>query len=168
LRRALAAGLSLALALAAHAQAPPEAPPPNENPTETQPAAPAAAPAPATSEAPPTETTPRPTKPAAPKTPRALPPAQTPAPAPAAQESPRDAEVAALRGEVSRLQSELDAERAAALTPPDERAPGAQPARSPWGWLVATALLALTAGFLLGWRLLDRRIRRRYGGLRIY
>jgi hypothetical protein len=159
LRRALAAGL-LSLALAAHAQAPPEAPSPTETPTETQPAASS----PAASEAPPAETTPRPTKPAAPKTPRALPPA----PAPAAQESPRDAELAALRGEVSRLQSELDAERAAALPPPDDSTPGAQPARSPWGWLVATALLALAAGFLLGWRLLDRRIRRRYGGLRIY
>ena len=154
MRRALAAGL-LSVALAAQAQTPPEPTPPVETPTETQPAAPA-----------PAETTPRLSRPAAPKTPRALPPA--PVPAPAAQESPRDAEMAALRGEVSRLQSELDAERAAALQPPDESVPGAQPARSPWGWLIATALLALTAGFLLGWRLLDRRIRRRYGGLRIY
>ena len=28
--------------------------------------------------------------------------------------------------------------------------------------------LALIAGFVLGWRMLDRRIRRKYGGLRIY
>jgi len=77
--------------------------------------------------------------------------------------------VAALRAEVNRLQSELDAERAAAAAPPvEEAAPAAPPARSLWGWLVATALLALAAGFLLGWRLLDRRIRARYGGLRIY
>jgi hypothetical protein len=77
--------------------------------------------------------------------------------------------VAALRAEVSRLQSALDAERAAAAQPPAEGATtAAPPARSLWGWLVATALIALAAGFLLGWRLLDRRIRARYGGLRIY
>lgn len=171
MKRALAVGL-LSFALAAYAQAPPEPP----SPGETQPAAPApesASPSnPPVSEAPPAETTPspaqaaqpRPAKPAAPRTPRALPPA----PAPAAEASPRDAQMAALRGEVSRLQSELDAERAAALAAPEDSASGAQPARSPWGWLIATALLALVAGFLLGWRLLDRRIRARYGGLRIY
>jgi len=78
-----------------------------------------------------------------------------------------EAEISALRAEVNRLQSELDAERVAAVPPPEEPA-GAPPARSFWGWLAATALLALGAGFLLGWRLLDQRIRRRYGGLRIY
>lgn len=35
-------------------------------------------------------------------------------------------------------------------------------------WLVSTALIALACGFGLGWRVLDRRIRKRYGGLRIY
>jgi hypothetical protein len=37
-------------------------------------------------------------------------------------------------------------------------------------WLVAfgVALLALAVGFALGWRMLDRRIRAKYGGLRIY
>ena len=35
-------------------------------------------------------------------------------------------------------------------------------------WLVSTALVALACGFGLGWRVLDRRIRKRYGGLRIY
>jgi hypothetical protein len=89
-------------------------------------------------------------------------------PAPVVQESPRDAELAGLRQEVNRLQSELDAERAAALPAPEEAGPGARPMGSAWGWLAATALLALTGGFLLGWRLLDRRIRRKYGGLRIY
>jgi hypothetical protein len=69
---------------------------------------------------------------------------------------------------VNRLQSELDAERAAALPAPEESTSGPQPVRSLWEWLLVTALLALAAGFFLGWRLLDRRIRRRYGGLRIY
>jgi len=40
--------------------------------------------------------------------------------------------------------------------------------RPGWAWLIAVALAALGAGFLLGWRVLDRRIRRKYGGLRIY
>lgn len=37
-------------------------------------------------------------------------------------------------------------------------------------WLLATgvALFTLAAGFVLGWWLLDRRIRAKYGGLRIY
>ena len=35
-------------------------------------------------------------------------------------------------------------------------------------WLASTAILALACGFALGWRVLDRRIRKRYGGLRIY
>jgi hypothetical protein len=31
-----------------------------------------------------------------------------------------------------------------------------------------SALAGLGAGFALGWRVLDRRIRAKYGGLRIY
>jgi hypothetical protein len=89
--------------------------------------------------------------------------------APTPEAAARDPEVAALRAEVARLQSELDAERAAAVQPPSEEAgPGVQPVRGAWVWLAATASLALALGFLLGWRLLDRRIRRKYGGLRIY
>jgi len=33
---------------------------------------------------------------------------------------------------------------------------------------VGSAAVSLGCGFLLGWRTLDRRIRRKYGGLRIY
>ena len=89
--------------------------------------------------------------------------------APTPEAAGRDPEVAALRAEVARLQSELDAERAAAVQPPSEEArPGVQPVRGAWVWLAATASLALALGSLLGWRLLDRRIRRKYGGLRIY
>ena len=153
MRRTLAAGL-LSCALAAHAQPSAEpAPPANAQP----PAAPA--PEPDTSLATPAvEPPPRPAKASAPR--------PAPAQPPAAAESAQETQIAALRAEVNRLQSELDAERAAALPPPEETA--AAPTRGPWGWLVVTALLALAAGFLLGWRLLDRRIRRRYGGLRIY
>ena len=103
-----------------------------------------------------------------PAVPRLAPPKPAAPPAPPPQDNAREAEVAALREEVNRLQSELDAERAAALPPPEEAGSGVPPAPSAWGWLAATALVALAAGFLLGWRLLDRRIRRKYGGLRIY
>ncbi|HYL01151.1 MAG TPA: hypothetical protein VEU78_08145 [Steroidobacteraceae bacterium] len=171
MKRALAAGL-LSCVLAAYAQTPPE-------PVAPAGTRPAAAPAPDSAQNPPpaaapaaqgtdiaTEPPPQPPKAAAaPRTPPPKPPAPA---APAAGENTHDAELAALRAEVNRLQSELDAERAAALPAPEESAPGAQPGRSLWEWLLVTALLALTAGFFLGWRLLDRRIRRKYGGLRIY
>ncbi len=48
------------------------------------------------------------------------------------------------------------------MTPPDE------PARPLWQWAAALFLVALALGFFLGWQVLDRRIRRKYGGLRIY
>jgi hypothetical protein len=38
----------------------------------------------------------------------------------------------------------------------------------PWMWILVMGLVMLAAGFALGWRVLDRRIRRKYGGLRIY
>ncbi len=37
-----------------------------------------------------------------------------------------------------------------------------------WPWALGSSTVALIAGFVLGWRMLDRRIRRKYGGLRIY
>jgi hypothetical protein len=42
------------------------------------------------------------------------------------------------------------------------------PSRPSWLVAFAVALLALGVGFALGWRMLDRRIRAKYGGLRIY
>ncbi|HVW71432.1 MAG TPA: TIGR04211 family SH3 domain-containing protein [Steroidobacteraceae bacterium] len=48
------------------------------------------------------------------------------------------------------------------MTPPDE------PARPVWHWAVGSFVVALVLGFVLGWQVLDRRIRRKYGGLRIY
>jgi hypothetical protein len=168
LRRALAAAL-LAGALAAHAQNPPETPPATPPPAEFAPAPgtetpaapegepPAAAPAAAPQEAPAPAPRAPPPKPPPPKPPTLT----TPEPA-------HETEVAALRREVARLQSELDAERAAAVPTAEEAGPELPPVRAAWGWLIAVALLALAGGFLLGWRLLDRRIRRKYGGLRIY
>ena len=48
------------------------------------------------------------------------------------------------------------------MTPPDP------PGRPIWVWLLASIAAALAVGFVAGWRMLDRRIRRKYGGLRIY
>jgi hypothetical protein len=38
----------------------------------------------------------------------------------------------------------------------------------PWVWVLSCSAVALGLGFVAGWRMLDRRIRRKYGGLRIY
>jgi hypothetical protein len=106
----------------------------------------------------------------------------------------RTAEVEKLKQDVTRLQSELASARASppppaatkpapdpvavppttASAPPSDhdytdlsRAPE-QPARPMWEWVVGTTIAMLLIGFALGWRTLDRRIRRKYGGLRIY
>jgi hypothetical protein len=108
----------------------------------------------------------------------------------------RTAEVARLREDVSRLQAQLDAARSAvgaapgggaAASAPAAPAPAASaedPASPPpralfagateenprrvWPWALGAALLALCVGFGLGALVLDRHIRRKYGGLRIY
>ncbi|MDE2138790.1 MAG: hypothetical protein KGJ68_15270, partial [Gammaproteobacteria bacterium] len=89
-------------------------------------------------------------------------------PAAALPDTGREAEIATLRQEVGRLQSALDAERAAAAPPPQEAAPAPQPASGPWIWVALAAVLGLAAGFVLGWRVLDRRMRAKFGGLRIF
>jgi len=48
------------------------------------------------------------------------------------------------------------------MTPPEG------PARPVWHWALASFVVALGLGYALGWYVLDRRIRRKYGGLRIY
>ena len=45
---------------------------------------------------------------------------------------------------------------------------GVLPSRPSWIFALIAAIVALGAGFALGWRMLDRRIRAKYGGLRIY
>ena len=99
----------------------------------------------------------------------------------------RSAEVARLKERVDRLQADLMAARAAApANPPGGaasavRAPADDPPathglfnepdtqrRPGWSWVWVSALAGLGAGFALGWRVLDRRIRAKYGGLRIY
>ncbi|MBV8405184.1 MAG: SH3 domain-containing protein [Gammaproteobacteria bacterium] len=105
----------------------------------------------------------------------------------------RDAEVTRLGNEVSALKAQLAAHPGAsapnAANAPDV-APAAAPValataqappaagslfsaaeerpRTPWPWVLATALIGFGVGFAAGALMLDRHIRRKYGGLRIY
>jgi SH3 domain protein len=94
-----------------------------------------------------------------------------------------EAEVTSLKAQVSRLEAQLSGAsslRAAAplAAAPEETAPAAQAplfsaageAAAPrvWPWAVLSAALALVVGFALGWWMLDRSIRKKYGGLKIY
>jgi uncharacterized protein YgiM (DUF1202 family) len=99
----------------------------------------------------------------------------------------RTAEVEKLKQDVTRLEGELAAAKTAsrakpAETPPAEASTAEQPAHEPpyfmtppdsparpvWHWALGSFVVALGLGFALGWQMLDRRIRRKYGGLRIY
>jgi TolA-binding protein len=40
--------------------------------------------------------------------------------------------------------------------------------QTPWGFLAGSCAAMLLVGFVLGWTTLDRRIRQKYGGLKIY
>jgi hypothetical protein len=114
----------------------------------------------------------------------------------------RDAEVAQLKEEVSRLQGQLAAARAptaaappgagssaantvtaatAATAAPTSAAEAGGAATEPlftgaadetaprlWPWALSAALAGLFLGFAVGALVLDRYIRRKYGGLRIY
>jgi hypothetical protein len=109
----------------------------------------------------------------------------------------RTAEVARLKEDVSRLQAQLAAARSPASAAPvgGATAPTTAPTaavaavaaedaatapralfgaaeeeipRRVWPWALGAGLLALGVGFALGALVLDRHIRRKYGGLRIY
>ena len=105
----------------------------------------------------------------------------------------RTAEVAHLKDEVSRLEKDLQAAHASASIAPKPPAqssavpvpslpePGVREprrglfedapdegGRRVWPWALGAGLVALCVGFALGMLTLDRRIRRKYGGLRIY
>jgi hypothetical protein len=100
----------------------------------------------------------------------------------------RTRELDSVRAELASARSEAQAARvAAASSPPSpvaaDPAPEAEEAAVParqlfprprettgpsWLLVATSCLVALAAGFALGWRVLDQRIRRKYGGLRIY
>jgi SH3 domain-containing protein len=83
-----------------------------------------------------------------------------------------------LKQDVTRLEGELAAARAARNATSDAppapvhdtvflREPERQSSTS-WPLLVGVAAVMLFVGFVAGWRTLDRRIRQKYGGLKIY
>jgi hypothetical protein len=99
----------------------------------------------------------------------------------------REAQVSQLQDEVTHLQAQLAAPHAAAPVPattsatpaaaPEEpssapaalfNAPLEQAPRRVWPWALGALCGGLALGFVLGALVLDRHIRRKYGGLRIY
>lgn len=60
------------------------------------------------------------------------------------------------------------ADSAARTAPPLFEDQPLMPARPSWLLALGSSGIALIVGFALGWRMLDRRIRAKYGGLRIY
>jgi Bacterial SH3 domain len=91
----------------------------------------------------------------------------------------REAEVARLGEELSLLKAQLHANPAPQPTGAAAvQEPGAPPAGAlfsteerphpPWAWALAAGLIGFGLGFGVGALLLDRHIRRKYGGLRIY
>ena len=106
----------------------------------------------------------------------------------------RDAQLAQLQQDVGRLQAQLAAAQTAASAPGSAASgtagaasgtaaagedPGGaaarplfagpeEPRQRRWPWILGAALGGLAVGGALGVLLLDRHIRRRYGGLRIY
>jgi len=94
-----------------------------------------------------------------------------------------EAEVSGLKAQVSRLEAQLSGASGLRATAPLAAAPEEAAAAAPaplfsaageataprvWPWAVLSAALALVVGFALGWWMLDRSIRRKYGGLKIY
>jgi SH3 domain protein len=94
-----------------------------------------------------------------------------------------EAEVTGLKAQVSRLEAQLSGVSSLRAAAPLAAAPEAAAAAAPaplfsaageaaaprvWPWAVLSAALALVVGFALGWWMLDRSIRKKYGGLKIY
>lgn len=101
------------------------------------------------------------TSPAGAKNPAAAPTASAVNSAPAANTTPGSA------GDTPSQTNNAESDPAAGepayfMTPPEA------PARPVWHWALGSFIVALALGYGLGWYMLDRRIRRKFGGLRIY
>ena len=99
---------------------------------------------------------------AATKVPPTLPKAPT---ATAATPAPGAGDTSPSTSETNTVNTAVDpaaGEPAYFMTPPEG------PARPVWHWALGSFVVALGLGYALGWYVLDRRIRRKYGGLRIY
>jgi SH3-like domain-containing protein len=93
------------------------------------------------------------------------------APAALAEAAARS-EAERLRRELAATQSELNAARIAQPQTAAAVAPGSPPYRSAWTITgkvaVCAVLIAAAGGFWLGYATLARRVRRKFGGLRVY
>jgi hypothetical protein len=89
----------------------------------------------------------------------AVPPEVTPPPAAPAAVEPQPSKSAP---------PESGVDSAPSSPPPLFASEGVMPRRPSWIFALVTSAAALAIGFALGWRMLDRRIRAKYGGLRIY
>ena len=90
------------------------------------------------------------------------PPHANPAPQPAGAAASGAAGAAGPAPVAAAAVQELAAPPAGSLFSMEERA------HPPWGWALAAAVIGFGLGFGVGALLLDRHIRRKYGGLRIY
>jgi hypothetical protein len=80
-----------------------------------------------------------------------------------------NAEVSRLQGAANKARPPTPVARQLAIDAPAPAAEQSAPLWRPiWQWALGCSLFGLASGFALGWRMLDRRIRRKYGGLRIY
>jgi SH3 domain-containing protein len=101
---------------------------------------------------------------------------QSRATTPALAEAAARSEVERLKLELAAKQSELDASRADRLAPPTVAPPSSGPlaalqaAAAPrWPVIAGIAVaLGLACGFWLGYATLARRVRRKFGGLKVY
>lgn len=88
----------------------------------------------------------------------------------------RDAALESARAELSTLNAELSEARQGIADLPSIRSENAElqaalnegGIRVPILWLLISALIALLSGAVLGYLWLDRRVRRQFGGLRVY
>ncbi len=85
-------------------------------------------------------------------------------------EAAAHSEVEQLKGQLAAVQSQLESARAAATPGPS---PSAQPGvgrflQDPWQLWLGTACAVLLFGFWLGYAAMGRRIKRKFGGIKVY